>query len=201
MASALRQARGAIIRSAGVSSYRIETRTWWPRPRDAGARVAVVRLPVRAVLLAGVMRIIFIRYERATRWCDLNGSQTMNVTIGESEGRGRGVFAARRFEPGETIEVCPVVALSEAEARTLDRTALYDYYFGWGHDGKAAAIGLGFCSLYNHSITPNAEHHKNLAGGTITIVARETIAPGQEIFIRYNTGMGRAEQPVWFEVR
>jgi SET domain-containing protein len=125
----------------------------------------------------------------------------MSVTIGESEGRGRGVFAARQFEPGETIEVCPVIALSESDARTLDGTGLYDYYFGWGDLGKAAAIGLGFCSLYNHSITPNAGHHKNVADGTITIIAKETIAPGQEIFIRYSTGMGDDAQPVWFEVR
>ena len=69
------------------------------------------------------------------------------ITIGSSAGRGRGVFAARRFEPGETIEVCPVIALSEADARTLDGTGLYDYYFGWGEDGKAAAITLGYGSL------------------------------------------------------
>jgi hypothetical protein len=45
-----------------------------------------------------------------------------DITIGNSEGRGRGVFAARRFEAGETIEVCPVIALSETDARTLDST-------------------------------------------------------------------------------
>src|SRR5215510_8501191 len=106
-----------------------------------------------------------------------------DVTIGRSEGRGRGVFAARRFEAGETIEVCPVIALSEADARRLDGTGLYDYYFGWGKDGTAAAIGLGYGSLYNHSVTPNAEHRKNAADNTIAIVAIKSIAPGEEIFI------------------
>jgi SET domain-containing protein len=122
-----------------------------------------------------------------------------DVTIGHSEGRGRGVFAARRFEPNETIEVCPVIVLSEADARTLDGTSLYDYYFGWGKDGKAAAIALGYGSLYNHSFSPNAVHHKNAADGTITIVAVKSIAPGEEIFIRYNTGAGTSQ--MWFEVR
>jgi len=77
-----------------------------------------------------------------------------DITIGSSEGRGRSVFAARRFECGETIEVCPVIALSEADARKLDGTDFYDYYFGWGKDGKAATIVLGFGSLYNHSSSP-----------------------------------------------
>jgi len=124
-----------------------------------------------------------------------------DVTIGLSEGRGRGVFAARRFEPGETIETCPVIPLTEADARTLDRTGLYDYYFGWGRDGKAAAIALGHGSLYNHSSTPNAAHHKNAQDGTISIVAIQPIAPGDEIFIRYNTGADVGEQQMWFEVR
>ncbi len=120
-----------------------------------------------------------------------------DVTIGCSEGRGRGVFAARRFEPGETIEVCPVLTLSEADARTLDGTALYDYYFGWGEGGRAAAIALGYGSLYNHSFAPNAVHNKNATNGTISIVAVKPIAPGDEIFIRYDTG----GQQMWFDVR
>ena len=40
-----------------------------------------------------------------------------DMTIGDSEGRGRGVFAARLFEAHETIEVCPVITLSETDAR------------------------------------------------------------------------------------
>jgi uncharacterized protein len=124
-----------------------------------------------------------------------------DVTLGYSEGRGRGVFAARRFEPGETIEVCPVIALSEADARTLDGTGLYDYYFGWGEDGKAAAIALGYGSLYNHSFTSNAVHHKNAKETTISIVAVRSIAFGEEIFIRYNTAAGDDGRQMWFDVK
>ena len=124
-----------------------------------------------------------------------------DVMIGSSEGRGRGVFAARRFEPGETIEVCPVIALSEADARALDATALYDYYFGWGSDGKAAAIALGYGSLYNHSSSPNAKHTKHESDGVISVVAVRPIERGEEIFIRYNTGVAGDAQQMWFEVR
>src|SRR5690348_2259732 len=102
-------------------------------------------------------------------------SQMADIAIGSSSGRGRGVFAARRFEPGETIEICPVIPLSEADARALDRTGLYDYYFGWGTDGKAAAIALGYGSLYNHSPSANASHRKHHADGIISITAVQCI--------------------------
>ncbi len=128
-------------------------------------------------------------------------SRMADLTIGSSAGRGRGVFAARRFEPGETIEVCPVIALSEADARTLDGTGLYDYYFGWGTDGKAAAIALGYGSLYNHSPSPNAAHRKHQADGSISITAVRRIERGEEILIQYDTGTGSGTQQMWFEVR
>lgn len=122
------------------------------------------------------------------------------VRVARSPGRGRGVFAERRIEPGETIEVCPAIALSEADARTLDATRLHDYYFGWGEDGRQAAIVLGYGSLYNHSDTPNAEHRKNFTAGTLSIVAVQSIAAGEEIFIRYETGKGVDRPDVWFDV-
>src|SRR6516162_6914291 len=124
-----------------------------------------------------------------------------DITIGNSEGRGRGVFAARRFEAGETIEVCPVIALSETDARTLDGTGLYAYYFGWGKEGKAAAIALGYGSLYNHSPSPNALHQKHVSEGTMSVVAVRRIDRGEEIFIRYDTGAGGDMQQMWFEIR
>jgi uncharacterized protein len=124
-----------------------------------------------------------------------------DVNVATSRGRGRGVFALRRFEPGETIEVCPAIALSETDARKLDATGLCDYYFGWGENGMQAAIALGYGSLYNHSISPNAEHRKNFAEGTLSIVAVRPIAAGEEIFIRYETGKGDDQPAVWFEVR
>ncbi|HUN42590.1 MAG TPA: SET domain-containing protein [Acetobacteraceae bacterium] len=123
------------------------------------------------------------------------------VSVGPSPGRGRGVFATRQFAPGEMIEMCLVVALSEADARKLDATGLYDYYFGWAEDGRQAAIALGYGSIYNHSSTPNAQHHKNFAANTMSVIALRPIAAGEEIFIRYETGKGEVQPAVWFEVR
>jgi uncharacterized protein len=124
-----------------------------------------------------------------------------HVTVRPSPGRGRGVFAARRFAANETIEVCPVVALSEGDARVLDDTRLHDYYFGWGTGGKRAAIVLGYGSLYNHSFTPNAVHRKDTAADAMTVIALRDIAAGEEIFIRYETGGDDQQQAMWFQVR
>ena len=124
-----------------------------------------------------------------------------DVTVGPSPGRGLGVFAGRGFAPNETIEVCPVIVLSEADARRLDDTRLNEYYFGWGMDGKQAGIVLGYGSIYNHSFTPSAVHNKNAANDTMVVVAVREIATGEEIFIHYETGKDGDVQPMWFEVR
>ncbi|MCA9326885.1 SET domain-containing protein-lysine N-methyltransferase, partial [Candidatus Saccharibacteria bacterium] len=56
---------------------------------------------------------------------------------------GRGVFATRNYIAGEVIEVSPVIELSAEDTAQIDKTLLYDYYFGWGEDGDRAAIALG----------------------------------------------------------
>jgi uncharacterized protein len=118
------------------------------------------------------------------------------VEVGRSPGRGRGVFATRRFEEGDVIEVCPAIVLSAHDARRLDGTRLYHYYFGWGPDGRQAAIALGYGSLYNHSVTPNAAYHKDTETETISFIATKAILPGEEIHITYNPGSGNL---LWFD--
>lgn len=70
---------------------------------------------------------------------------------------GRGVFATRAFATGCTVERCPVVVVPAAERHLLDSTNLFNYYFHW--EGNAAAIVLGYGSLYNHS-SPSARYRK-----------------------------------------
>ena len=124
-----------------------------------------------------------------------------DLILKQSAGRGRGVFAARSFQAGEVIEVCPVIALSSDDVAQLDKTRLYDYYFGWGADNKGGAIALGFGSLYNHSYAPNAAYRKSQADGTISIVALSSIAPNDEILFKYNYGDTENCGPLWFEVQ
>ena len=124
-----------------------------------------------------------------------------DVIVKQSASRGRGVFAARRFQAGEVIEVCPVIALSSDDVAKLDGTRLYDYYFGWGAENKGAAIALGFGSLYNHSYAPNAVYRKSAADSTISIIAVKSITPNDEILIKYNYGDTENCGPLWFEVK
>ena len=118
------------------------------------------------------------------------------IEVRDSPGRGRGVFATRTFREADLIEECPVIILSERDARRIDGTRLYDYYFGWGPGGHQAAIALGYGSLYNHSGTPNAAYRKHPAYETISFFATREILPGEEILITYNPGTGNR---LWFD--
>jgi hypothetical protein len=59
-----------------------------------------------------------------------------NTSVRESSspGRGRGVFANRDFEAGETIEICSVVTFNELERDLIDKTKFTDYWFSWKLD-------------------------------------------------------------------
>jgi len=115
-----------------------------------------------------------------------------DLEIRTVEGKGRGVFSRREFVAGEVIETAPVIVLRDDQYELLNHTALRDYYFDWGAD--ECAIPLGYSLIYNHADEPNAETRRDLAGGTITFVARRSIAAGEEITHRYQC-------PPWFDVR
>jgi SET domain-containing protein len=120
------------------------------------------------------------------------GAGGRDIEIRLVEGKGRGVFALRDFQPGDIIEEAPVVVLRDDQYELLNHTLLKDYYFDWGPND--CAIPLGYSLIYNHSDHPNAETRRDRATDTITFVAVEPIAAGEEILHRY-------ECPPWFEVR
>ena len=121
-----------------------------------------------------------------------------HVRIADSPGRGRGVFAARAFAAGETIERAPVIDFSPEEWTLIARTRLSAFCFKWGEDDESGAVGLGYTSLYNHSFSPNARFVVRLAEREIEYVAIRAIAPGEEIFANYNRDPDD-RGPVWFE--
>lgn len=115
-------------------------------------------------------------------------------------GKGLGVVARLRFLPGQVIETCPMLVVPETPPVPLERNPepgafpfadLEDYFFAWGQDRVALALGLG--GLYNHAADPNAANVKHLDAARMTIQARRTILPGEEITIRYGQ--------VWFPAR
>ncbi len=106
-------------------------------------------------------------------------------------GKGRGIFAKIGFKRGEVIEGAPVIVLSENPWETLNHTTLGSYYFSWGEN--ACAIALGFGSLYNHSENPNAMAVKCIEKAVIEFTALRDITPGEEITFKYQC-------PIWFEI-
>ncbi|MGH3930525.1 MAG: SET domain-containing protein-lysine N-methyltransferase [Pseudonocardiaceae bacterium] len=80
-----------------------------------------------------------------------------------------------------------------ADRPLLDSTYLFNYYFYW--EGDAAAIALGYGSLYNHSASPRARYRKIFDAGVVEFVVVCDIEPGYEITVDYTDG-GKNE--LWF---
>lgn len=94
-------------------------------------------------------------------------------TIGE-----RGVFAVRDYAAGETIEVCPCI---KQENCYIDGE-VNNYVFSY--DDDHSLIGFGYCSMYNHSDSNNAEWDV-LNENQIQVKTIKSIRKGEEIFISY----------------
>ncbi|MCC6619795.1 MAG: SET domain-containing protein-lysine N-methyltransferase [Deltaproteobacteria bacterium] len=106
------------------------------------------------------------------------------VRVGESPGKGRGVFATRPIARGEVVEVAPVIVVPPAEQAGIDGTHLESYLFLW-QDTVAFALGLG--ALYNHAWDPNLEYKKRFEEHVIEFVALRDIAPGEELVTNYSS--------------
>jgi SET domain-containing protein len=122
-------------------------------------------------------------------------SRTEQLEVAPSPLGGRGVFARRRFEPGELIEACPVVVVPAEEATSVCTTTLGHYVYEW-EDGVAMALGFG--SLYNHASAPNARYERDDDPEVLCVVASTVIEAGDEVLIDYTGG---GEQQLWFEPR
>ncbi len=104
-----------------------------------------------------------------------------NVRVMAAGHKGRGVFARKAFVTGEVVEMAPVLILRRNESETLLRTALGSHAFDLGRG--LVGVGLGYASLYNHSMAPNAEFDATPDG--IQIIALRNINVGQEIVVDY----------------
>lgn len=120
--------------------------------------------------------------------------------IGQTEGKGRGVFAWKHIPAGTLIDEAPVVVVPAAEIEHVRRTILRDYYFEWGPDESEAALLLGTFALCNHSYQPNAVYVRNPERMTISFFARRDIVPGEEITINYH-GDPDSQDPLKFPVK
>ncbi|MEH2235081.1 SET domain-containing protein [Nostoc sp.] len=119
------------------------------------------------------------------------------LIVGNTNLKGRGVFAQKRFLRGEIVERVPVVVIPAEQVEFLDQTILGNYYYDW--EDKAAAIALGLSSLINHSYHPNTYYVKKFADRELDLIAYRDIEEGEEITANYN-GSPDNQSPIWFDV-
>jgi len=124
-------------------------------------------------------------------------NQIPGLFVAHSEGKGRGVFTSNRIETGDVIEVCHVLVIPKIELPIMHKTVLHDYYFLWGERLEECAIALGFGSIYNHELHPNANFILDIANQTIDIEAIKPIEAGEEITLNYHGEPGN-EDELWF---
>lgn len=117
--------------------------------------------------------------------------------IAKTKSHGRGVYTAIDIKKGDLIEISPVIVLKEKELPIIHETTLHDYYFLWGPKNETCAIGLGYVSMYNHAVHPNANYLLDLPEETIEVFAIDDIAAGSEITINYHGEPGDDEK-LWF---
>lgn len=120
-----------------------------------------------------------------------------SLYIASSDQRGRGVFTAAPIRAGDIIEVCPVIVIPKRELPIIHKTLLHDYYFLWGEHLEDCAIALGYGSMYNHELHPNANFILDLENLTIDIEAIKDIEAGDEITLNYHGEPGD-ESALWF---
>ena len=116
--------------------------------------------------------------------------------IANSE-KGRGVYVSHTLQPGETIEVCPVIVMPPPEIELVNRTRLFEYYFLWPDAEDSICLALGYGSLYNHSKRPNARVIMSIDTMEIIFESIQDIAAGDEILIDYLDG-AKPGHKLWF---
>ena len=115
--------------------------------------------------------------------------------------RGRGVYATRDLEPGEIVEVCPVLFLGgnfDELPLEIQRAA-----FAWGPltgGPEATVIALGYGGIYNHANPANLHYAAEADARCLVFCAAAAIAGGAELTINFNRLDGgiASEDDSWF---
>ncbi len=124
----------------------------------------------------------------------------LDLYIGETDNKGRGVFTSSAIKAGVLVEIAPVIVMSGADRKLLDQTLLHDYIFEWQPDGAdMCCMALGWAPIYNHSYKSNCEYFMDYDENTIRIQTVKNIAAGEELTINYN-GDWDNDEKVWFDV-
>lgn len=122
------------------------------------------------------------------------------IEIRQTLQKGRGVFAICDIPAKTTIEIAPVIVMSNHDRKLLDQTLLHDYIFEWGEDKKQCCMALGYVPVYNHSYKSNCEYEMNFEEETIRIHTISEVKKDEELTVNYN-GDWNSNRRVWFDVK
>ena len=112
------------------------------------------------------------------------------VTVRESPGKGRGVFAARDISAGTVISVAHSIPFP---TDALDGTPIEGHQFDYEQDDQDCIV-LGVQQLINHADPPNCRCEWEVVDGQRMhkVFTVRDIKAGEELSIDY-------EVPLWFK--
>jgi len=123
----------------------------------------------------------------------------VQLYIGETRNKGRGVFTREKIKAKTVIETSPVIVMRPGDRQFLDQTLLHDYIFEWQPgEEDLCCMALGWVPLYNHSYRSNCEYFMNYDDQTIYIQTMRNVAADEELTINYN-GAWNEKKKVWFD--
>ena len=114
--------------------------------------------------------------------------------------RGRGVYAARDIEPGEIVEVCPVLFVgSRFDELPIElKRAVFPWGPLTGVEGNVIALGYG--GIYNHANPANLCFGADADARCLLFRAATAIPAGAEMTINFNSVEGgtTSSDDSWF---
>ena len=116
--------------------------------------------------------------------------------------KGRGVFAARPFGAGETVEECPVILLRKPYAALHKELKTVVFHWPVPEGARATqALALGYGSLYNHANPSNLRYERDAGALLMRFVAVREITTDEELTINYNADGGApvSDDEWWFD--
>lgn len=130
------------------------------------------------------------KFKNDKKYHNLNYLQIKSSDYGKNYDN-LGVFAKKKFNVGDLIELSPIIKLYEREKRQNDEVIL-NYAFKNNPDckcynclnyGRSMYIGLGYASIYNSKIEPNSKWSVSTEDNVWLNIASKIIEKDEEIFI------------------
>lgn len=102
------------------------------------------------------------------------------------KGKGRGLFATKDYEAGDTIEVCPTLGMTRDG---ISKDNIINEHLFAGNKDNNFLLSLGYCSIINHS-KENQNCFWQVADDdtNIKMIALTDIKKGEEFFSNYGDG-------------